>query len=112
MTTLERRLRRVEAVLVDSSRLTPHSPEWVAYWDRWYYLRLTGGEPDKHARMDLVEVLRAVLNYDHPDSLFKAYCCRDFETITRLEGAKEAARSAAHAGLTLPVEPEWDAYAT
>jgi hypothetical protein len=38
-------LRRIEALEVestDASRLRPHSPEWLAYWDREFYNYATG----------------------------------------------------------------------
>ena len=34
MPNLRRRLRKLEAHLLDSSGLVPESPEWIAYWMR------------------------------------------------------------------------------
>jgi hypothetical protein len=36
MTNLERRLGKLEARLVDSSGLVPHSALWLEYWKRWF----------------------------------------------------------------------------
>jgi hypothetical protein len=65
MTNLQRRLEWLEAVLsvTDSTGLVPHSPEWVEYWYRRFIL---GEEGDPVEGGDIVEILRAVIQYSGP----------------------------------------------
>ena len=42
MTHLRRRLIRLEGTLTDPAGLVPHTQKWLEYWDRQYYLFLTG----------------------------------------------------------------------
>lgn len=42
MTNLQRRLTQLEAVLLDPVGLVPHSQRWIEYWDRQFYLYMTG----------------------------------------------------------------------
>jgi hypothetical protein len=35
MTSLQRRLRKIEVLLVDEVGLVAHSPKWLAYWTAW-----------------------------------------------------------------------------
>jgi hypothetical protein len=60
MTSLERRLKKLEALRTDTSGLAPYSPEWFEYWDEQIYFGVTGREvePGKLSREELVEVLR------------------------------------------------------
>ena len=52
--------------MTDPSRLAPHSPEWLAFWDRQAYNRMTDQD---HVPLT-VEALRAVMRYsDNPASL-------------------------------------------
>jgi hypothetical protein len=70
MTHLQRRLNKLEVLLTDSSGLVPHSKEWIEYWDRQYYLFLTG--QDRNAiRSSSIEVFRTVMRYaeENPASL-------------------------------------------
>ena len=63
---LLRRLRDLEGRLTDPSCLAPHSPEWLAFWDRQVYNRMTDQE---HVPLT-VEALRALMRYsDNPASL-------------------------------------------
>ena len=32
MSNLQRRLKKLEALLTDDAGLVPHSPQWLAYW--------------------------------------------------------------------------------
>jgi hypothetical protein len=63
MTNLERRLKKLEALLTDSSALVPYSPRWFEYWDEQMYFVLTGREvkPGKLSPEGLVAVLRYVV---------------------------------------------------
>jgi hypothetical protein len=36
MTNLQRRLGKLEAQLIDSSGLVPHTQKWLEYWQRWF----------------------------------------------------------------------------
>jgi hypothetical protein len=63
---LLRRLDCIEARITDQSRLAPHSPEWLAFWDRQVYNRMT----DQEYVPLTVEALRAVMRYsDNPASM-------------------------------------------
>ena len=45
MRALQRRLRRIEALVVDGSGLRPKSPEWVDHWMSRLSRILAGEEP-------------------------------------------------------------------
>ena len=63
---LLRRLECLEARITDQSRLAPHSPEWLPFWDRQVYNHVT----DQEYVPLTVEALRAVMQYsDDPASL-------------------------------------------
>jgi len=67
---VERRLQKLEGILTDHSRFAPNSPKWIEYWDRQFYLYLTG--EDRHAiRRASVDTFRAVMKYadENPASL-------------------------------------------
>jgi hypothetical protein len=36
VTSLRRRLKKLEALLTDPSGLVPHSEKWLEYWERWF----------------------------------------------------------------------------
>jgi hypothetical protein len=64
---VERRLQKLEAVLTDDSRFVPNSKEWIVYWDRQFYLYMTG--QDRNAtRQSSVEAFRAVMKYAEENS--------------------------------------------
>jgi hypothetical protein len=56
-TNILRRIEGLEARSVDGSGLIPHSPEWLAFWQRHLQLYEAGQE---HARLTL-EGVRAVM---------------------------------------------------
>ena len=58
-----RRLEALESRTVDGSGLVPHSPEWLAFWQRQFHLYETGQE---HVPLTL-EGVRAVMQAT-PDS--------------------------------------------
>jgi len=67
---VERRLQKLEGVLTDASRFAPNSPKWIEYWDRQFYLYLSG--KDRNAvRRASVDTFRAVMKYadENPTSL-------------------------------------------
>jgi hypothetical protein len=60
MTNLERRLRKLEAVLTDSTGLVLHSQEWVDYWRLWVIRR--NSDPDFHPRERMpLDAMRALI---------------------------------------------------
>jgi hypothetical protein len=66
---IEKRLQKLEAGLTDASRLPPHSQKWIEYWDRQFYLFITGQDPEA-IRHSPVDAFRAVMEYeDNPASL-------------------------------------------
>ena len=66
---LRRRLQKLEAVLLDPVGFVPHSQKWIEYWDRQFYLYLTGRDSNAVRRAS-VEEFRAVMKYsDSPESL-------------------------------------------
>ncbi len=70
MTNLQRRLTKVEAGLTDPSGLVLDSKKWLVYWDRQYYLFLSG--KDRNAIwLSSIAAYRAVMKYaqDEPSSL-------------------------------------------
>ena len=70
MTNLQRRLKKIEAGLTDPAGFVPHSKKWLVYWDRQYYLFLTG--KDRNAIwLSSIAAYRAVMKYaqDEPSSL-------------------------------------------
>jgi hypothetical protein len=69
MTNVQRRLRKLEGLLKDTSGLIPHTQKWLEYWDRQVYLFMMDEAPKGQARIPL-EAFRAVLrNSDNPGSL-------------------------------------------
>ena len=66
---IEKRLQLLEAVLMDASRLAPHSQKWLEYWDRQFYLFMSGQDPEA-IRHSSVDAFRAVMIYaENPASL-------------------------------------------
>ena len=69
MTNLQRRLRKLEGFLTDSSGLVPHTQKWLAHWDRQIYVFMTDQRQGERPRFPL-EAFRAVMKYmDDPRSL-------------------------------------------
>ena len=67
---VESRLQKLEAVLTDHSRAVPHSQKWIEYWDRQFYLYITGQDHNA-IRHSSVDAFRAVTKYaeENPASL-------------------------------------------
>jgi hypothetical protein len=78
MTHLQRRLRKLEGVFTDPLGLIPHSGKWLKYWDRQYFLFLTGQGENAIRRSSVVEY-RAVMKYgeERPDSLVGRYLAEE-----------------------------------
>ena len=62
MTNLQRRLKKLEAVLTDPVGLVPHTKKWLEYWDRQFYLYMTGQDLNALA-LSSIEAFRAVMKY-------------------------------------------------
>ncbi len=58
---LERRVKKLEALLTDGGGLKPHSPEWRAHWEQRLTRILSGEEPGEPGCIPL-EVWDAVGN--------------------------------------------------
>jgi hypothetical protein len=71
MTNLQRRMKKLEGVMTDPIGLVPHSNKWLIYWDRQYYLFLSG--KDRNAIwLSSIAVYRAVMKYAHEEQSFLA----------------------------------------
>jgi hypothetical protein len=71
MTSLQRRLKRLEGHMTDPSGLVPNSQQWLEYWDRRIYDYAMDPERRRPAVLFSVEAVRAVMQYsDNPASLF------------------------------------------
>ena len=72
MTNLQRRLRKLEAVLTDPVELVPHTQKWLEYWDRQYYRFLTSNDPNAIWHSSIA-AYRAVMKYayESPTSLVR-----------------------------------------
>jgi hypothetical protein len=70
MTNLQRRLKKLEGVLTDSLGLVPYTQKWLEYWDRQYFLYLTGQDQNAIWHSSIA-AYRAVMKYggENPDSL-------------------------------------------
>jgi hypothetical protein len=70
MTNLQRRLKKIEAYMTDTSGLVPHSPRWLAYWDREIFTFMQDPEHRRPAVLFPLQAVRAVLQWsDNPASL-------------------------------------------
>jgi hypothetical protein len=73
MANLQRRLKKLEAVLLDPVGLVPHSRKWLEYWDRQFFLYLSGQDLNAIRRAS-VDEFRAVWDYaETPASLAGSY---------------------------------------
>jgi hypothetical protein len=72
MTHLQRRLKKLEGSLTDPAGLVPHTQKWLEYWDRQYYLYLTGQDL-KAIWHSSIAAFRAVMKYaaESPASLVR-----------------------------------------
>ena len=63
MTNLERRLKKIEAYMTDTSGLVPHSRRWLEYWDRQIFNYMTDPDGRRPAVLFSIEAFRAVLKF-------------------------------------------------
>jgi len=66
MSTLNRRLKKLEAMMTDISGLVPGSPRWWAYWNEQLH-RHIARDPDARNTQVPLEVLRAYIQTAEPD---------------------------------------------
>jgi hypothetical protein len=66
MSTLNRRLTKLEAMMTDISGLVPGSPRWWAYWNEQLHRRIAR-DPDARNTQVPLEVLRAYIQSADPD---------------------------------------------
>jgi hypothetical protein len=86
MTHLQRRLKKLEAVLTDPMGLVPHTPKWLEYWDRQYFLFLTG-QVRTAIWLSSIAAYRAVMKYANGSrsSLTGRALCKDDPYRARTE---------------------------
>ena len=70
MTSLERRLRKLEICLTDGSGLVPHSEAWLKYWQREISNYMEDPELRRPKVLFPIEAVRAVME-----------CCTDGESL-------------------------------
>ena len=78
MTHLQRRLRNLEEVLTDPAGLIPHTQKWLEYWDKQFYLYMTG--QDRNAIwLSSIAAYRAVMKFagEDPSSLVRKALCEN-----------------------------------
>jgi hypothetical protein len=78
MTHLQRRLKKLEGVLTDSVGLVPHTQKWLEYWDKQFYLYMTG--QDRNAIwLTSIAAYRAVMKFagEDPSSLVRKALCEN-----------------------------------
>jgi hypothetical protein len=63
MTNLQRRLKKIEAFMTDTSGLVPHSPRWLAYWDRQIFNYMQDPEHRRPAVLFPIDAFRAVMKF-------------------------------------------------
>jgi hypothetical protein len=63
MTSLQRRLGKLEALLIDSSGLVPHTARWLEYWRNW--LDRSANDPNfQPQELMPLEAARAIISGD------------------------------------------------
>ena len=78
MTNLRHRLKKLEALLTDPTGLVPHTQKWLEYWDRQYYLYLSGKDQDAIWHSS-IEAYRAVMKWaeENPSSMTRMALCEN-----------------------------------
>jgi len=73
MANLHQRLKKLEGVLLDPVGLVPHSQRWLEYWDRQFFLYMSGQDLNAIQQAS-VDEFRAVWQYaETPESLAGRY---------------------------------------
>jgi hypothetical protein len=78
MTNLQRRLKKLEDLLTDPVGLVPHTQKWLEYWDRQFYLYMTG--QDRNAIwLTSIAAYRAVMKCaeENPSSMVRRALCEN-----------------------------------
>jgi hypothetical protein len=63
MTNLQRRLKKIEAYMTDTSGLVPHSHRWLAYWDQQIFNYMTDPSGRRPAVHFPIDAFRAVMKF-------------------------------------------------
>jgi hypothetical protein len=63
MTNLQRRLKKIEAFMTDTSGLVPHPQRWLEYWDRQIFNYMTDPEHRRPAVLFPIYAFRAVMKF-------------------------------------------------
>jgi hypothetical protein len=63
MTNLQRRLKKIEAFMTDTSGLVPHSQRWLEYWDRQIFTFMQDPEHRRPTVLFPLQAVRAVLQW-------------------------------------------------
>jgi len=66
MSRLHGRLRKLEAAFLDPVGLVPFSQKWIEYWDRQFYLYMTGQDLEA-IRHSPIDAFRYVMKYAEED---------------------------------------------
>jgi hypothetical protein len=83
MTNLQRRLTKLEELLTDPVGVVPHTRKWLEYWDRQFYLYMTG--QDQNAIwLTSIAAYRAVMKIadEDPSSLVRRALCENSSQTT------------------------------
>jgi hypothetical protein len=78
MKHLQRRLRTLETVLTDPIGLVPHTRKWLEYWDRQFYLYMTGQDHNA-IWLSSIAAYRAVMKHagEEASSLVRKALCEN-----------------------------------
>ena len=68
MSNLQRRLKKLEALMTDEAGLVPHSPQWLAYWTERLHKFIAREYDLKDGKIPL-EVIRAYVQSAESDSV-------------------------------------------
>ena len=69
MTSLQRRIRKLEVLLTDPSGLVPGSQKWLEYWDREIYRYMRDPEHRRTTVLFPCDAFCAVMRWSDPASL-------------------------------------------
>jgi len=57
MSNLRRRIRNLEAQLIEEDGLIPNTPKWLAHWADWFNRRIRGEDPPGRIPIDALRIL-------------------------------------------------------
>jgi len=98
MTSVQRRLKKLDQVFTDPTGIVPNTRRWLEYWDVQYSLFLTGKDPNAIRESSVAEY-RAVMKYadENPAALVRRFLERSnvqksFKRLQQLERLRRAAK--------------------